>query len=314
MKYISEIDAGSRIAGIYLCKYRQSAVTRNGKAYDNVVLMDKTGTLNGKIWEPDSAGIGEFEDHDFIDIVGDVINYNGALQVSIKRVRKAQEGEYLPADYLPSTEKNVDAMFHELLQIIDSVQNPWLKQVLQHFFQDETFAKKFCESSAAKTIHHGFIGGLLEHTLSVTRLCDFYAESYPMLNRDLLLCAAMLHDIGKVRELSAFPANDYTDAGQLLGHIVMGTEMVHDAILLIPDFPEKLANELKHCIVAHHGELEYGSPKKPALAEALALSLADITDARMETLKEFFQANEKTTSEWLGFNRAIDSNVRKTSR
>ncbi|MBR2188903.1 MAG: HD domain-containing protein [Eubacterium sp.] len=314
MKFISELDAGSRAAGIYLCKYRQSAVTKNGRPYDNVVLMDKTGTLNGKIWDPDSPGIEEFSDLDFIDVVGDVTNYNGALQISIKRARKAREGEYNPADYMPSTEKNIESMYHELCQMIESIQNPYLKQVLTQFFvEDQTFVRRFCDGSAAKSIHHGFIGGLLEHTLSVARLCDFYAESYPVLNRDLLLSAALLHDIGKVRELSAFPENSYTDEGQLLGHIVIGTEMIHDAIAKIPDFPPRLANELKHCVIAHHGELEYGSPKKPALAEALALSLADITDARMETLKELFQANEKSTVEWLGFNRTLESNVRKTT-
>ena len=313
MKYISELDAGSRVSGIYLCKYRQSAVTKNGKAYDNVVLMDKTGSVSAKIWEPDSPGIDEFDDLDYVDIVGDVSNYNGALQISIRRARTAREGEYNPADYLPSTDKNRDAMMHELHAMIESIQNPWLRQVLEYFFvHDQSFVTRFCESSAAKSIHHGFIGGLLEHTLSVARLCDFYAESYPILNRDLLVTAALLHDIGKVKELSAFPANDYTDAGQLLGHIVIGAQMVHDAIRAVEGFPESLAHELQHCIVAHHGELEYGSPKKPALAEALALSLADITDARMETIKELFQANEKTTNEWLGFSRALDSNVRRT--
>ena len=315
MRYINELDAGSRVSGIYLCKYCQSAVTKNGKAYYNIILMDKTGVLNGKIWDPDSPGIDEFDALDYVDVVGDVTSFNGALQVSVKRLRKAHADEYNPADYLPSTEKNQDAMLHELLAIVNSVQNPWLNQVLDHFFtEDRLFVKRFCEATAAKTIHHGFIGGLLEHTLSVTRLCDFYAESYPILNRDLLVTAALLHDIGKVSELSPLPANDYTDEGQLLGHIVIGTEMIHDALREIPDFPAKLANELKHCIIAHHGELEYGSPKKPALAEALALSLADITDARMETLKELFQANEKTSNEWLGFSRVLDSNVRKTSQ
>ena len=146
---------------------------------------------------------------------------------------------------------------------------------------------------AAKTVHHGFIGGLMEHTLSVARLCDYMAGAYPLLKRDLLITAALLHDIGKTKELSAFPQNDYTDEGQLLGHIIIGSQMIHDLAKEIPDFPEVLENELIHCILAHHGELEYGSPKKPALAEAVALNLADNTDARMETLTEIFAADKR---------------------
>ena len=165
----------------------------------------------------------------------------------------------------------------------------------------------------AKSIHHGFVGGLLEHTLSVTKLCDFYTTRYAHLNHDLLITAAICHDIGKTKELSLFPSNDYTDEGQLIGHIVTGVEMIHDAIREIPGFPVVLANELKHCIVAHHGELEYGSPKKPALMEAMALNLADNTDARMETMTEIFDRSEDNL-EWLGFNRIFESNIRRTSK
>ena len=151
----------------------------------------------------------------------------------------------------------------------------------------------------------------MEHTLGVARLCDYMSKAYPVINRDLLITAALLHDIGKTRELSSFPLNDYTDEGQLLGHIYMGAQMIHDRVSQIPDFPEVLKNELIHCILAHHGELEYGSPKKPALVEAVALNLADNTDARMETITEIFAAN-KSKKEWLGFNRLFDSNLRRT--
>ena len=177
---------------------------------------------------------------------------------------------------------------------------------------DKAFIKSFVQHSAAKSVHHGFVGGLLEHTLSVMKLCDFYCTRYKMLNRDLLITAALFHDIGKTKELSLFPANDYTDAGQLIGHIVIGVEMIHDRIRDIPGFPEVLENELKHCIVAHHGELEYGSPKKPALMEAMALNLADNTDAKMQTMTELFK-NSQDNLEWLGFNRILDSNIRRTS-
>ena len=180
-----------------------------------------------------------------------------------------------------------------------------------YFVNDEQFIKSFKAHSAAKSVHHGFAGGLLEHTLSVVKFCEYMAGAYPILNKDLLYTAAMCHDIGKTQELSLFPDNDYTDDGQLLGHIVIGVEMLDDAIREIPDFPKKLASELKHCIVAHHGELEYGSPKKPALAEAMALNCADNADAKMQTLTEIFKA--KDTKDWLGYNRLFESNLRKTS-
>ena len=187
-----------------------------------------------------------------------------------------------------------------------------LRQLLEYFFvKDEAFISSFKGHSAAKTVHHSFSGGLLEHTLSVVHLCEYFAGAYSILNRDLLISAALCHDIGKTRELSAFPDNDYTDEGQLIGHIVIGVEMIDEALREQPDFPVKLANELKHCVVAHHGELEYGSPKKPALAEALALNLADNADAKLQTLTEIFKG--KTGTEWLGFNRLFESNLRRTS-
>ena len=313
MKFINELREGEKISGIYLCKHKQAAVTKNGKPYENLILQDKTGTIDGKIWEPNSLGIDEFEPLDYIDVVGDVTSFQGSLQVSIKRARKAGEGEYDPGNYLPVSDKNVDTMYQELLGFAAQVKNPYLHRLLVSFFQeDEEFVRAFKGNSAAKTVHHGFIGGLLEHTLSVVKLCQYYCRTYPILNQDLLITTAMLHDIGKTKELSPFPKNDYTDDGQLLGHIMMGAEMIHDKAREIPGFPEKLESEVKHCILAHHGELEYGSPKKPALAEAVALNLADNTDAKMETLTEIFNgAGEQ--KDWLGYNRFFESNLRKSS-
>ncbi len=314
MKYIKDLFEGSRVSGVYLCKHKQSAVTKNGKPYENVILQDKTGTIDAKIWDPNSLGIDDFDAMDYIEVVGDVSNFMGALQMSIKRVRKAQEGEYNPADYLPVSKYNIEEMYQELLRFIQSVKNPYYAQVLKMYLVDnQALVKRFKFSSAAKSVHHGFVGGLLEHTLSVTRLCEFYTKAYPVLNRDLLITASILHDIGKVQELSAFPINDYTDDGQLLGHIMIGAEMVHDAARKIPGFPAKLESELKHCILAHHGELEYGSPKKPALVEAVALNMADNTDAKMETFTEIFEA-APDQNDWLGFNRLFDSNIRRTTK
>lgn len=313
MKFINELREGMKVSGVYLCKYRQSAVTKNGKQYDNVILQDKTGTLDAKIWDPNSLGIDEFDSLDYVDVVGDVTSFNGMLQLNIKRARKAEEGEYEPGNYLPVSEYDIEGMYKELLQYASTVKNPWLHKLLElYYVKDKDFVKAFKASSAAKSVHHGFVGGLLEHTLSVTRLCDYYAKSYSILNRDLLIASAIFHDMGKTKELSLFPENDYTDEGQLLGHIMMGAEMLHDGIRQIPDFPVKLERELKHCILAHHGELEYGSPKKPALAEAVALNMADNTDAKMESLKEVFAAAQDQ-NDWLGYNRLFESNIRKTT-
>ena len=312
MRFIDGLCEGETIRNVYLCKGKRSAETRNGKPYDNLILQDKTGTLDGKVWDANSQGIADYDEKDFIEVFGDVINYNGNLQLNIRQIRKAEEGEYNPADYMPTTEKSVDGMYEELTAYIRQISNQYLRQVLEFYYiKDEAFIKKFKAHSAAKTVHHGFSGGLLEHTLSVTRMCDYFATSYSILNRDLLLSSAILHDIGKVKELSDFPDNDYTDEGQLIGHIVIGVEMINDAIRSIPGFPEKLAHELKHCIVAHHGELEYGSPKKPALAEAVALNMADSTDAKLQTLTELFKG--KTGTDWLGYNRLFESNLRRAS-
>lgn len=311
MRYIQELREGSAVKDVYLCKQKNAATTKNGKEYYNVILQDKTGCVDAKVWEPNSFGIADFNAHDYVFINGDVTSFNGALQVNIKQARVADEGDYDPKDYFPVSSKNVEEMFAELLGIIGTIQNPSLKELLDAFFvKDEAFVKAFKQSTAAKTVHHGFIGGLLEHTLSVTKLCDYYCKTYPVLKRDLLLTAAICHDIGKVREISLFPENDYTDEGNLLGHIVMGTEMVTDKMREIPNFPKTLGNELKHCIVAHHGKLEFGSPKTPALMEAVALNYADDTDAKLEMFTEL--VNRTDTYEWQGYNRLLESNVRLT--
>lgn len=308
MRYINDFKPGDRIAGIYLCKQKTEATTRNGKPYENVVLQDKTGSIDAKIWDPDSEGIGTFDALDYVDITGEVTTFNNALQLTIRRLRCAREGEYDPGDYLPVSSYDNDEMYESLLKLIASVGNRHLSGLLHRFFiGDQDFVKIFRKASAAKSVHHGFIGGLLEHTLSVGRFCDFLAKAYPFLNRDLLITAALLHDIGKTRELSAFPENDYTDEGQFLGHIIIGTLMVEEKLKELPEFPSLLRQELIHCILAHHGEYEFGSPKKPAIAEALALNMADNTDAKMEILKEL--QDRATQPGWQGYQRLLESNI-----
>ena len=312
MRYIDGFREGMHISDVYLCKSKQIALTKNGKEYGNLVLQDKTGTIDAKIWDLGSPGVGNFETLDYVYIDADVTVFMGANQLNVKRIRKADEGEYIPADYLPVSLKDVKQMYSELLALIASVKNPYLRKLLDSYFGDPDFARAFQFHSAAKSVHHGFVGGLLEHTLSVAKMCDYFAGAYPMLNRDLLLTAAMFHDIGKTKELSVFPENDYTDDGQLLGHIIIGTEMVSERMRTIEGFPPKLATELKHCILAHHGELEYGSPKKPALLEAMALNFADNADAKMETMIEVLRGAGDNQG-WLGYNRLLETNIRKTT-
>ena len=312
MKYIKDLTEGARVSDIYLVKSRTSAVTKTGKDYWNVVLQDKSGAVDAKVWDLGSAGIEEFEAKDYVDIVGTVTMFNGALQVKIERARVAREGEYEPANYLPVSKYNIDEMMAELVAMIEKTKNQYLKQLLRSFFvEDAEFISKFRFSSAAKSVHHSFVGGLLEHTLSVAKNCEYFAAHYGVLNRDLLVAAAICHDIGKVREFVPYPENDYSDEGNLLGHIIIGAEMVGERIAKIPGFPVNLANELRHCILAHHGELEYGSPKKPALLEALALNFADNTDAKMETMIEVLKGAGDNNG-WLGYNRFLETNVRKT--
>ncbi len=314
MRTIDSFREGDKINDIYLCKHKQAATTKAGKAYINVILQDKTGKIDGKIWEPGSSGIEEFDTMDYIFVSADITSFQGALQMNIRRVRKADETEYDTADYLPVSDKDIDEMYEELMNEMRQVKNPYLRKLIQMYFvDDDAFIKAFKNHSAAKSIHHSYVGGLLEHTLNVVKICDFYIKQYPFLNGDLLLTAALFHDIGKLKELSNFPENDYTDDGQLLGHIVMGSELVGYACRRIKDFPKKLESELQHCILAHHGEFEFGSPKKPALAEAMALNFADNADAKLETMREALE-RAGDEGEWLGYNKLLDSNIRKTTQ
>lgn len=313
MRYINELRDGEMVSEVYLCKTKQALKTKAGKSYYSLLLQDKSGTLDGKIWEL-GMGIDHFEAMDYIHVDGQVVLFQNSPQLNIKRVRKAQEGEYDAADYMPSTDKDVKEMYKTLCSYVNSVEEPHLKKVLEKIFlEDKEFAAAFLGHSAAKSVHHSFMGGLLEHTLGVARNADYMAKYYPFLNRDLLVAAALLHDIGKTRELSPFPENDYTEEGNFLGHIYMGTEMVNDRIREIPGFPPVLAGELKHCILAHHGELEYGSPKKPVIAEAVALNLADNMDAKLQTFLEILNgADEK--ADWIGYSRLFDATLRKTTK
>ncbi len=314
MKYIQELREGDMIRNeIYLCKTKQVLTGKSGKSYVSLSLQDRTGTVDAKIWDF-SNEIQQYEAMDFVHIDARVTSYQDALQLNISRIYKAQEGEYYPEDYFPVTGKNIEGMYSEIKEIIGTLKEPNLKALAEHFFlQDSAFIKTFKHHSAAKSVHHGFVGGLIEHTLSVTRLCEYFTRAYPIINRDLLITAALFHDIGKMEELSSFPENDYTDDGQLLGHIFIGANKVNTQIKSMIKFPAKLANELLHCILAHHGELEYGSPKKPATIEALALHFADNADAKLQTMTELLNTGDPKV-EWMGYQRMFESNIMRSTK
>ncbi len=312
MTYIEAYQEGNKFFGIYLCKSKQVLKTKAGKTYYSLLLQDKTGIIDGKVWEL-TNGIAEFDAMDFIMVDGMVTTFQGSRQVNINRIRQAQEGEYDPKEYIPASKYDIDEMYEQLKGYVASVQEPHLYRLCEMvFIENKEMIKCFKEHSAAKSVHHGFIGGLLQHTLAVTKLCDFFAANYEILDRDLLITAAMFHDIGKLYELSDFPSNEYTDDGQLLGHIFLGAEWIGKWVQEIPGFPSVLASELRHCILAHHGELEYGSPKKPAIAEAMVLNFADNADAKLQTTTELYEKSDPTLA-WLGFNRLLDSNIRQSS-
>ena len=314
MKHIAEFNEGEHIREIYLCKNVSPAVTKNGKEYLNVQLMDRTGSIDGKIWEPGDPGIDDFSKLDYVEVNADVNVWNNTKQLNIKRIRVAREGEYDAAEYLPVSPRDNEEMYKELLGFIDSVKDKYYNALLKKLFvEDEDLVKKFRSCSAAKTVHHGFVGGLMQHTLGVAGVCDYISGKYEVLNRDLLITSALCHDIAKTKEFTPFPENDYSDDGQLLGHIVMGSEMVAIAASGIEGFPHTHLTQLQHCILAHHGKYEFGSPKLPGLVEAMALNLADEMDSKIEIFTEMFENTPDKKGQWLGSKKFLnDANVRST--
>ncbi len=314
MRFIQDLRENDFIKNeIYLCKSKQILTGKSGKSYVSMVLQDKTGTIDAKIWDF-SSEIEQYDAMDFVHIDARVNSFQDSLQLNVSKIYKGREGEYYPEDYFPVTSKDVENMYREIKDYIGALKDTYLKTLAEEFFINDTdFIKKFKVHSAAKSVHHGFVGGLLEHTLSVVKLCDYYTTSYPILNKDLLITAALFHDIGKMEELSTFPENDYTIDGQLLGHIFIGANKVSNQIKKMDKFPKKLADELLHCILAHHGELEYGSPKKPATVEAMALHFADNTDAKLQTMTELLSSGDPKV-EWMGYQKLFESNIMRSTK
>ena len=311
MRYLQDLKENERIIEHYLCKQKQSLKTRGGKTYLSLKLQDKTAVVDAKVWELHSD-IGEFEENDMIKVDGTVLLYNNEPQIKVNRIRKSLEGEYEAGEFIPRTEKDIDELYGKLLGFIDSIKESHLRQLLERIIIDnEIISKAITSHSAAKHMHHSYLGGLLEHIVSVTEICDFMSARYKHVNRDLLIVVAILHDIAKIFELSPMPANAYTDDGQMLGHIYMGAELVNQECAKIPGFPHALQSLIKHAILAHHGEYEFGSPKLPATIEAFILHAADNMDAKVKVYEEAIES-DATPGPWMGYHKLLARYLRNS--
>jgi len=311
MKFIADIREDDHVIGHYLCRFKQSLKTRVGKTYYSLKLQDKTGKVDAKVWEL-TKDIQDFNEGDMIKIDATATSYQNGMQLKINKLRRSQEGEYVLEDYIPTTEKNVADMYGKIVAIVNSIETPHLKTLLENILiKNEAQAAALKSHSAAKAMHHSYMGGLLEHILAVAEICDFMASRYKYVNRDLLLTGALLHDIGKIYELSPMPQNEYTDDGQMLGHIIIGVEMVVVETMKIENFPHQLASLVKHLIISHHGEYEYGSPKLPYTAEAMLLHYADNMDAKLKTIEEVLD-KDTSPGPWAGYHNALARYIRKS--
>ena len=311
MRYIKDIREDDHIVGHYYCKQKQSLKSRNGKTYLSLKLQDKTGVVDAKVWDLTNE-VQSFEESEFIKIEGVALLYQNEPQLKVSKIRRSMEGEYDVADYIPRTDKDVAELLSQMNAYISSVANPFIKELLTNILiKNKEVNAAFASHSAAKSMHHSYLGGLIEHTLSVTQICDYLSGLYTFVNRDILICGALLHDIGKIYELSAFPGNSYTDDGRLLGHIYIGADLVSKEALMIDRFPERLESLIKHCILSHHGEYEFGSPKRPKIIEAFLLFCADNMDAKTKAFETAIET-EPAQDNWIGYNRNFERYLRKT--
>jgi len=274
----------------FLVLHKQQRTTKSNKPYLLLILGDKTGQVEARIWEPGDPRIGkEFERGDVVKVRGCVSRFDDRLQLKVEQLRKGAADETEKTDLLPSTACNVDELWQQLLGFVESFTNPHLKELLTTLLSDDKLAQAYREAPAAKQLHHAYLGGLIEHVISLLKLADRVAPHYPVLHRDLLLTGVILHDIGKVYELAWEAGFEYTVEGTLLGHIQMGMELVEKAIAGISDFPPRLKTLVLHVILSHHGKLEFGSPKLPMIPEALVLNFLDDLDAKMQAVASEFE-------------------------
>lgn len=293
------------VTSSFVVSNKQIKSKKNGEPYLDLTLADRTGTIQAKMWDNVEDCSGGFAQDDVVKIKGLINRYNQRWQLTIHKLRRMDESEIDYADYLPKTSKDVDELWRALGEFVASMNDPYLRRLLELFLADPEIAQDYRNAPAAKTLHHACIGGLLEHVVSLFRSCDLVARNYPFIHRDLLLTGAFLHDIGKLRELSYSRSFSYTTEGQLLGHIVIELEMLHSKIAQIPGFPEQLKILVEHLIISHHGQYEFGSPKLPMFPEALMLHYLDDLDSKMEAMRAQFEREAETESPWTGYNTSL---------
>jgi len=284
---------------------KQAKPKKSGELYLALMLGDRTGHIEAKMWDNVSDHIGCFEQDDFIKVRGLVNKFNGRFQITLHKVRSMQESEVEFDDYLPRTTKDVDALWRTLGEFVNGFEDPHLKALIRAFMNDPQIERAYKNAPAAKSLHHAFIGGLLEHVVSLFQLCDLACRNYPeMIDRDLLLTGAFLHDIGKVHELTFARSFTYTTRGQLLGHMIIELEMLQQKISALPGFPEEYKTLIEHLIISHHGKYEFGSPKMPMFPEALMLHYLDDLDSKMESMRAQFDREPEAV--WTGYNASLE--------
>lgn len=304
--FISDIRDRSQVDSVFLVKEKISSLARNGKPYLTLHLMDKTGEIEARVWENVDTIGALFAKDDFIAVRSKATVYLGKMQLIVSELRKVPDQEIQLADFLPEGEHSTAEMLEELASLVESCRDNDLRRLLQAFFGDPAFLELYSKAPAAKGMHHVYLGGLLEHSLSVARLVDAIAPLYPSINRDLLLAGALLHDVGKVREMTYLRSFDYTDEGKLLGHITIGVEMLNERLAVLGDFPVETAMLLKHMILSHHGQYEFGSPKRPKTVESTVLNYLDDLDSKINGIRTHIRKEPVSQSRWTAYHRLYD--------
>ena len=302
--WIKEIKEDEQVRGLYLVKVKRTGSTKKGDPYLSVTLADRTGEVEARVWERVSELSPLFREGDIIEVEGYASFYRDQVQLTLTSLQVAREISD-PTLFLEATSKDVSKMLASLREVLKGIKNASMKSLLEKFLSDRDFMVLFRKAPAAKNFHHSYIGGLLEHTLSVCQMAKSVADHYPELDRDLLITGAFLHDLGKVKELKFEPQIDYSDEGRLVGHLSLGVTMVDEKLAGLKDFPDEIAIRLKHLILSHHGEYAFGSPKRPKFLEAFALHLIDDLDAKMNGLSRFME-KDRQEGAWTDFSRLFD--------
>ena len=302
--WIKGIKENDKVHGLYLVKAKKTGLTRKGDPFLSITLADRTGELEAKVWERVEELSPIFNEGDILDVKGYAGSYRNQIQITLSSLKVTEKGGD-PALFLEASNRDVSEMMRSLREIFQEIEGLHLKALIDRFFSDHHFISLFKKAPAAKNFHHNYIGGLLEHTLSICQMVKPVTEHYPELDRDILIAGAFLHDIGKVRELRFDYKIDYTDEGRLLGHLMLGVAMLDEKLASMKNFPQELALRLKHLMLSHHGEYEFGSPKRPKFLEAFALHLLDDLDAKMNGLGRFMERDGHEGG-WTDFNRLFE--------